>query len=73
MSSSAIPTRVTVSPDLDEALNRGEASTRAEGVDPNDNPAYLDVKRRLLAGEITLDEANTLYEDAFTPGPALTE
>lgn len=73
MSSSPIPTRVAVSPDLEEALNRAEASTRAEGVDPNDNPAYLEVKRRLLAGEITLDEANILYEDAFTPGPALTE
>jgi hypothetical protein len=67
MSSSATPPRVPVSPTLAASLERAEASTRAEGVDPDDNPAYLDVKRRLLAGEITMEEAETIYEDAFTP------
>jgi hypothetical protein len=35
-----------------DALRRGEASTRAEGIDPDDNPAYLLVKARLLSGEL---------------------
>lgn len=48
-----------------ESLERGEASTRAEGIEPNDNPAYLDVKRRLLAQEVSLDEADELYEQIF--------
>jgi len=65
MGSTATP-RVNVSPTLAASLKRAEASTRAEGVDPNDNPAYLDVKRRLLAGEITMEEAETQYEAAFT-------
>lgn len=63
-----IQTRVAVTPTLAEALRQAEASTRAEGVDPNDNLAYLDVKRRLLAGEITLNEAQAIYEAAFAPG-----
>lgn len=48
-----------------ESLERGEASTRAEGIEPNDNPAYLEVKSRLLAQEVSLDEADELYERIF--------
>jgi hypothetical protein len=66
MSTPALPTRVAVSPTLAESLRQAEASTRAEGIEPNDNPVYLDVKRRLLAGEITKEEANAIYERAFT-------
>ena len=50
---------------LAETLRQAEASTRGEGIDPDDNPAYIYVKRRLLAGEISLDEARSLYEACF--------
>ncbi len=58
--------RVPVDPTLAESLRQGEASSRAEGVDPNDSPVYLDVKRLFIAGEITLDEAHKYVDDCFT-------
>ena len=59
-------TCVPVDPTLAESLRQGEASSRAEGVDPNDSTVYLNIKRRLLAGEITLDEAHVILDDCFT-------
>jgi hypothetical protein len=52
---------------LAESLKRGEASTRGEGIDPDDNPAYIYVKSYLLSGEISPDEAHKLYEACFPP------
>jgi hypothetical protein len=50
---------------LAESLARAESSTRGEGIDPDDNLAYLEVKRRLLTGEISLGDAHALYDELF--------
>jgi hypothetical protein len=71
MDATPLPTNVAVNLNLAEALRQAEASTRAEGVEPNDNPVYLDIKRRLLAGEITLDEADANLSAAFTQSASL--
>jgi hypothetical protein len=51
---------------LAEILIRAEASSRAECINPLDNPAYLYVKGRLLSGELDMDKAHSVYE-AFFP------
>ncbi len=66
-------TCVAVDPTLAESLRQGEASSGAEGVDPNDSPVFLNIKRRLLAGEITLDEAHVILEDYFTEDDVVAE
>ena len=50
---------------LVHTLEQAEGSTRGEGIDPNDNPAYLHVKRLLLSGEVALDEAHLIFESFF--------
>jgi hypothetical protein len=55
----------TVHPGLAEALRQGEASSRAEGVDPTTSPAYVEVKRQLLAGEITMHDAHNIIEQLY--------
>jgi hypothetical protein len=43
-----------------EAFALSEASVRLEGIDPNDDPRYIALKERVLAGEISSSEAVTL-------------
>ena len=57
--------RVPAYPGLAQSLRKAEASSRAEGVDPNASPTYLYIKGLLLAGEITLDAAHEYLEDYF--------
>jgi hypothetical protein len=47
--------------DLDraEAFRQSEASVRLEGIDPSLDPRYLELKARVLSGEITSNEAVT--------------
>jgi hypothetical protein len=71
MSNAPESSSVTRLLDLAEALRQGEASSLAEGVDPNSNPTYVSVKARLLAGEITLSEAHTIIDAAFVQPPSL--
>jgi hypothetical protein len=52
--------------ELSSALERAEASTRGEGVDPSDNQAYLFVKRGLLEGKLSVVEAEMIYESLFS-------
>jgi hypothetical protein len=59
-------TRLPVDPTLAESLRQGEASNKLEGIDVLDNPLYVDVKRRLLAGEISLEEAQAIFVDHYT-------
>jgi len=40
-----------------EAFRQSEASVRLEGIDPTDFPEYLALKARILAGEITSQQA----------------
>ncbi len=40
-----------------EAFRQSEASVRLEGIDPTADPRYLALKARVLAGEITSEEA----------------
>jgi hypothetical protein len=65
MSTPKNTTRVPVSPTLADSLSRGEASARAEGVDVLANPAYQDVKRKMLAGEIDAAEAEQLLFEGY--------
>ncbi|HTF66376.1 MAG TPA: hypothetical protein VK638_27205 [Edaphobacter sp.] len=50
---------------LAETLARAESSTRGEGIDPDADRAYVEVKRQLLAGEISMGDAHELYEQLF--------
>jgi hypothetical protein len=50
---------------LAESLARAESSTRGEGTDPDADRAYVEVKRQLLAGEISMGDAHELYEQLF--------
>lgn len=59
--------RVPAYSGLAHSLRKAEASSRAEGVDPNTSPTYLYIKGLLLAGEITLDAAHEYLEDYSTP------
>jgi len=45
---------------LTEAFRQSEASVRLEGIDPKTDPEYLALKARVLAGEITIEEAGDL-------------
>jgi hypothetical protein len=45
---------------LTEAFRQSEASVRLEGIDPAADPEYLALKARVLAGEITVEEAGDL-------------
>jgi hypothetical protein len=54
--------RHVVSPTLAESLLEAEASSFAEsGIWPETDSDYMAIKTRLLAGEITVDEAVELY------------
>jgi hypothetical protein len=54
--------RHVVSPTLAESLLEAEASSFAEsGIWPETDSEYMALKTRLLAGEITVDEAVELY------------
>jgi hypothetical protein len=54
--------RHVVSPTLAETLHEAEASSFAEiGIRPETDLEYMALKARLLAGEITVDEAVELY------------
>jgi hypothetical protein len=61
LSTFAVPSRVAISPTLEHSLREAEASSFAEGIDPANDLEYQALKRRLLAGEITVDEAVALY------------
>lgn len=43
-----------------EAFRQSEGSVRLEGIDPLDFPIYRELKARILAGEITSDQATDI-------------
>jgi hypothetical protein len=45
----------------EEAFRLSEASVRLEGMDPTADPAYMALKARVLANEVTAQEAVTLF------------
>jgi len=51
-------------PDL--AYELSEASVRLEGIDPTASPAYMALRARVIAGEITTDEAADLLLDSYS-------
>jgi hypothetical protein len=44
----------------DLAFELSEASVRLEGIDPTASPVYMALRERVIAGEITTDEAGDL-------------
>jgi hypothetical protein len=44
----------------DMAFELSEASVRLEGIDPTTSPTYMALRARVVAGEITTDEAGDL-------------
>ena len=44
----------------DLAFELSEASVRLEGIDPTASPTYMALRARVIAGEITTDEAGDL-------------
>jgi hypothetical protein len=48
-----------------QAFEDAEASLRLEGLDPNADPRYLGIKRQLLAGTLTFDEAEAALKAHF--------
>ncbi len=45
----------------EEAFRLSEASVALEGIDPATNPTYLALKARVLADEITAQEATAIF------------
>jgi len=60
----AISAKDELAKDL-EAFRQSEASGRLEGIDPLDYPIYAVVKERMLAGEITAEQAIDLIAADF--------
>jgi hypothetical protein len=56
--------RFEVSPTLADSLREAQASSFAEGVDTDADPAFREIKRRVLAGEITVDQAVAMCNPA---------
>jgi hypothetical protein len=44
----------------DLAFELSEASVRLEGIDPTASPTYMALRARVIAGEITTDQAGDL-------------
>jgi len=53
--------------DLERILREAEASSFAEGINPQNDLEYQDLKAKLIAGEITTDEAVELYIERTKP------
>jgi hypothetical protein len=56
--------RFEVSPTLADSLREAQASSFAEGVDTHADPAFREIKRRVLAGEMTVDQAVAMCNPA---------
>jgi hypothetical protein len=50
----------------EEAFRQSEGSVRLEGIDPLDFPIYRELKERILAGEITSDQATDILLAQYT-------
>ncbi len=50
----------------DLAYELSEASVRLEGIDPTASPTYMALRARVIAGEITTDEAGDLLLDSYS-------
>jgi len=48
------------------AFEISEASVRLEGIDPMESPIYRELKARILAGEITSDQATDILLAQYT-------
>ncbi len=48
------------------AFEISEASVRLEGIDPMQFPVYRELKERILAGEITSDQATDILLAQYT-------
>jgi hypothetical protein len=48
------------------AFELSEASVRLEGIDPMQFPVYRELKARILAGEITSDQATDILLAQYT-------
>jgi hypothetical protein len=48
------------------AFEISEASVRLEGIDPMQSPIYRELKARILAGEITSDQATDILLAHYT-------
>jgi hypothetical protein len=57
-----------------QAFEDAEASLRLEGLDPASHPRYQEVKTRLLAGEISFDQAEAALkaQDQSSAPPVAT-
>jgi len=53
--------------DYDLAYELSEASVRLEGIDPTESPTYMALRARVIAGEITTDEAGDLLLASYRP------
>jgi hypothetical protein len=60
----AIPTQAKTSHEV--AFEISEASVRLEGIDPMQFPIYRELKARILAGEITSDQATDILLAQYT-------
>ncbi len=60
----AIPTQAKTSHEV--AFELSEASVRLEGIDPMQFPIYRELKARILAGEITSDQATDILLAQYT-------
>jgi hypothetical protein len=54
-----------------QAFKDAEASLLLEGLDPKADPSYLEIKRQLLAGTLTFDEAEAAIKAQFAHPGAL--
>jgi hypothetical protein len=50
----------------EEAFRQSEGSVRLEGIDPLHFPVYLELKERILSGEITSDQATDILLARYT-------
>jgi hypothetical protein len=62
----AMPTRKSSLSEIEAAFRQSEASVSLEGIAPLDHPCYRELKARVVAGEITPDQAVDLLLAART-------
>ena len=63
-----IPTPNSAPIARDEAFELSEASVRLEGIDPMAFPEYVALRTRVIAGEITSEEAVELLAAQYQKG-----